>query len=203
VQQQGARLVFEDRADQLALAELAADAVGRLGETRRERAGHFVGFRRQIPGRLDEKPLAIGEHDEADSGRGGEALKPLLETLIVRRGHERRGHRCGRRCGGRRRDRHRRGCRRRRRRQRGGQGRYGQRRRRGSRRPVDGLAPLEGLASKVSIFRTRSSTPNGLNITASDRTSAARAWTVPLSIPEIRRTGVAPMAGCARTYWQT
>ena len=63
--------------------------------TRRERAGHFVGVRRQIPGRLDEKPLAIGEHDEADSGRAGEALKPLLETLIVRRATPRRA-RCGR-----------------------------------------------------------------------------------------------------------
>ena len=64
------------------------------------------------------------------------------------------------------------------------------------------FVPLDLPASRLSILRTRSSTPNGLNITSSDRTSAARAWTVPLSIPEIRSTGVAPMAGWVRTYWQ-
>ena len=37
---------------------------------------------------------------------------------------------------------------------------------------------------------------------AFDRTSAARAWTVPLSTPEMRRTGVEPSAGWVRTYWQ-
>src|SRR5437867_13374847 len=60
---------------------------------------------------------------------------------------------------------------------------------------VDCFAPLELPARRLSIFRTSSSTPNGLNMTASDRTSAARAWTVPLSIPEMSRTGVAPSAG--------
>src|SRR5262249_33069195 len=65
-----------------------------------------------------------------------------------------------------------------------------------------GVEPLARLERNALILRTRSSTPNGLNITSSDRTSAARAWTVPLSIPEMSRTGVVLIDGCARTYSQ-
>ena len=66
--------------------------------------------------------------------------------------------------------------------------------------PAVGVEPLARPARSRSIFRTRSSTPNGLNITSSERTSAARACTVPLSIPEMRSTGVALIAAWLRTY---
>src|SRR5207249_4712595 len=47
LQQERSSLVFEDGAYQLALTELSADPVGRLRETRRERAGHLVGVGRE------------------------------------------------------------------------------------------------------------------------------------------------------------
>src|SRR5262249_62076820 len=94
------RLVLEDRAQQLALAQLAADAVGSLREARRERARYLLGIGSQFPGGLDEKALAIGEHDEADARSAGESLQLLLEGAIGRRRRRGRGGRGRRRsCG--------------------------------------------------------------------------------------------------------
>src|SRR5262245_31513064 len=64
--------------------------------------------------------------------------------------------------------------------------------------------PLASRAAKSwPIFVASSSAVNGLNMTSVDCTSAARDSTVPFTTPEIRRKGVLPRPGWARTYWQT
>src|SRR4029453_15754088 len=178
LQQERAGLVLQDRPQELPLAQLAADAVGGLGETGREGTRHLVALGREIARGLDEEALPVGQHHEANSRRGRETGETVLDSLWRR----------GRLQGGRGRSRdHRLG---------GGGGRRGE--------PPGGSLPGAGpprgggvepfsrdaepsarMLRSRSILRTRSSTPNGLNSTPSERTSAGRARTAPLSVPAL------------------
>ncbi len=55
---------------------------------------------------------------------------------------------------------------------------------------------------KLSIRCSSSSAAKGFRITSSDRTLAARSSTVPLTMPEIRSTGVCESVGCFLTKSQ-
>ncbi len=55
---------------------------------------------------------------------------------------------------------------------------------------------------RLSIRCSSSSAANGFRITSSDRTLAARSSTVPLTMPEIRSTGVCESVGCFLTKSQ-